>query len=125
MDPATLAVLSTATKVIGTGASLYGAYSSYEAGKDAAKDSKQETAENIRRAQAQNRAALAETRARLAAQGLQFSGTPGRYMDEMQKEQGRQIDWTRRAGSNRARALRDQGKSDALGSLTGIAGYWS
>ncbi len=122
MDPATLGVIAS---VVSTGGALYGAYSQYEAGKDAEKAAKKETAENIRRAAAEDRAKMAETRARLGASNVQPTGSPLRYMSEMEKEQGLQRAWTSKAGKYRAKALRDEGTTGAIGSLVKIPGYWT
>ena len=122
MDPATLAVIG---KAVGTAGSLYGAYSSYQAGKEAEDLREDQRDEDIRRAAASDRAEMAENRARLAASGVQSTGSPLRYMGELEKEQRLQRAWTRRAGSAEAKAYRDQGTSDAIGSLTRIPGYWT
>ena len=125
MGPEILAVLGTVGKVAATGASLYGAYSSYEAGQDAAKMADKETAENIRRANAEDRAKNAENRARIAASGVQFTGSPGLFLKEQQDEQSRQKSWMKKAGDYRADALKDEGTSSAVGKLAKIPGYWT
>ena len=119
MDPATFAMVAS------TAMSGFSAYSQYEAGKDAAKMADKETAENIRRANAEDRAKNAENRARLAASGVQSTGSPGLFLKEQQDEQSRQKKWMKKAGDYRADALKDQGTSSALGSLAQIPGYWT
>jgi len=118
MDPATMMVVSTAL----TG---FGAYQQYEAGKDAEKAADKETTENIRRADAEDRAKLAETRARIAASGVQTTGSPALYMKGMENEQRKQKGWMKKAGDYRADALRSAGTADAVGSLAKIPGYWT
>lgn len=125
MDPATLGVLSTIGKVAATGASLFGAYSQYEAGKDAEKAAKQEAAENIRRQAAQDRALEAEQRARAAASGVTTAGSPQLYMGETERQNLLGRRWMQKAGKYRAKSLRDEGTVSALGSLTNIPGYWT
>lgn len=122
MDPATL---TTVAKVVGTGVSLFGAYNQYEAGRDAAKLAKDESNEQIRRQQAQDRARLAESRARAAASGINLSGSTSDYLSAMEREQGRELNWLRKSGKARAEAFKDEGASSALGGLTKAAGYWT
>jgi len=110
---------------LGTAATAYGAYSSYKAGKDAEKLQDKETAENMRRAAAEDKASMAETRARIAASGVQTAGSSALYLKEKGKEDSRQLDWMKKAGDYRGDALRDQGTSGAIGSLAKIPGYWT
>jgi len=119
MDPATIAMVAS---TVMTGAS---AYSQYQAGKDAEKLQDKETAENMRRAAAEDKASMAETRARIAASGVQTAGSSALYLKEKGKEDSRQLDWMKKAGDYRGDALRDQGTSGAIGSLAKIPGYWT
>ena len=118
MDPVTLSIIS-------TGLTAYGAYNEYQAGKDAEKAQDKETAEDMRRAAAEDKASMAETRARIAASGVQTTGSPGLYLKEKGKEDSRQLDWMKKAGDYKGEALRDQGTSGAIGSLAKIPGYWT
>ena len=116
MEPVTL---------ISTALTAFGAYGQYQAGKDAEKAADKETAENIRRASAEDKAKLAENRARIAASGVQLSGSPSLYLNEMEKENKRQTGWMKRAGDSQADALSSAGKTAAIGSLSKIPGYWT
>jgi ribosomal protein L29 len=104
---------------------LYGAYSQYDAAKDAEKLARKETDEQIRRNRAEDEARLAETRARIAASGLTNTGTLKDYTEDMAKEQKLQRKWTRKAGQGRAEDLYSQGTAGAVGSLGKAASYWA
>ncbi len=118
MDPVTLGVIS-------TGLTAFGAYNEYQAGKDAEKAQDKETAENMRRASAEDKASMAETRARIAASGLQTTGSSALFLKEKKKEDARQLNWMKKAGDYKGDALRSQGTSGAISSLAKIPGYWA
>ena len=110
--------------VVATAVSAFGAYSSYKEGKEAKKDAKRESEENIRRANAEDKARLAETRARAAASGIRSSGSPSTHLSAMEEEQRKQTRWMKKSGDARASSLGRQGTADAVSSLSKIPGYW-
>lgn len=118
-------ILAAAAPYLAAGATAYSAYSSYQAGKDAEKAQDKETAENMRRAAAEDRASMAETRARIAASGVQTTGSSALYLKEKGKEDSRQLNWMKKAGDYRGDALRAEGTSSAISSLSKIPGYWA
>ncbi len=80
-----------------------------EAGRANARLIKEETAESIRRAEAQFDRQYGNTVAAIGASGVTFSGTPTDYLRQMQTEQNKQLAWMEKSGKLRAKAARKQG----------------
>ncbi len=80
-----------------------------EAGRANARLINEETAESIRRAEAQFDNQYRNTVVAIGASGVKFSGTPAAYLRKMQTEQNRQLAWMEKSGKLRARAARKQG----------------
>jgi len=118
MDPATMMVVSTAL----TG---FGAYQQYEAGKDAEDEAKSLTRQQLSDERNKTAAEQAERRARVAASGVQATGSPAMFMKGAKKQDDERINWMKRAGGKRADSLRSQGTAAAVGSLAKIPGYWT
>lgn len=110
--------------IASTALTAFGAYSQYEAGKDAEAEakalSKQQMADERNRANAE----MAKRRARLAASRVQPSGSPSLFMKEAKKQDDERLGWMKRTGKARADSLRSQGNAAAVSSLARIPGYW-
>lgn len=98
--------------------SIFGAIQGYKAGKDMEDLAEeqalladrntvlahQELNEQVRRQGDEDRRLRASARARAAASGAEMgSGSLATYLDYMEEEQGRQLDWMRTAGASRIR----------------------
>lgn len=118
-------VISAIAPYVGTAATLYGAYSSYEAGKDASKEAKMLSEQQMADERNRSRAEQAERRARAAASGIQLSGSTEDYMQAAKRQDEQRLLWMKRTGKAKADYLKSQGKSDAIGSLSNIPGYWT
>lgn len=117
-------VISAIAPFVGTAATLYGAYSQYEAGKDAEKEAKYRTEAEMADERNRTRAEQAERRARLAASGVQTSGSPTLFMQQAKKQDDERLRWMKRTGKTRADYLRSEGTTGAVSSLAKIPGYW-
>lgn len=105
--------------------SIFGAMQGYKAGKQqeelAAQQAlladrntilaKKELNEQVRRQGDEDKRVRASARARAAASGAELSGSPLSYLNYMEEEQGRQLNWMKTAGASR---IRLQNKSDKL-----------
>jgi len=110
------------------------AVSQYRAGQKAeaaaeenARRIKSETEEQARRTKAEQQAKTGEARARARASGIREGGSQDQYIEEMQSEFGRELDWLRASGYSRAASARQQGKiaktqatGQALGSIANM-----
>ena len=107
---------------------VIGAYSAKEAHdtkKEAKKDRKEETAEQVRRDLAGQKKTQGLVRAKIAASGAATSGSMATYLEELEKEHGREIAWTRKAGKSSAKAAgaeASQAAAKAISSGIGAAG---
>ncbi len=118
MDPATMAIVSTA-------ATAFGAYQTYQGGKDAAAQAKAQT--RMEMADERNRTAAeqAERRARAAASGIQSGGSSALFMDSAKKQDDQRLRYMKKAGKAKQDYLKSSGQSDAIGGLAKIPGYWT
>lgn len=99
------------------------AYSSFSAGskskKQARKTAKLErllTSEEIRRMEKEQAQVLGTARAQIAASGFTGYGASSEaYLEELQKEQGAQLAFTKQAGASRAKVIEREGSSLARG----------
>lgn len=84
--------------------------------------------EQVRRQGEEDKRLRSTARARAAASGARLEGTPADYLDYMEEEQGRQLDWMQTAGASkirldlqgdklRARALKLEGSNQRWSSL--------
>lgn len=91
---------------------------------------KQQTAEQVRRAQMQQDQLLGESRAAIGGSGVTNSGSPAQYLQAIETEGSRQIDWMEKSGSMQADLAIRQGKQAAnaydaqgtMGLISGIGG---
>lgn len=105
-----------------------GAKAAEKAGKEAAALIRQETAESVRRAQAQNRQTEGATVATIGGSGVKMSGSTQNYYNAMVSENQSQVDWLQYSGDKRAEQaikqggyVSDQSKfSGFQGALSGI-----
>lgn len=88
-----------------------------------------ETEEQARRQKKAQEAKMGEARARARASGIQAGGSQDIYMEEMETEFGRELDWLRASGASRAGAAQRQGQvarqqatGQALGSMASAFG---
>ncbi len=95
---------------------LYTAKQQYDAGKQAeeiqdrnAQRVREETAEQARRLDLDQRRARAQLVARAEASGLKTTGSTSVYLDEFDKENTHQLDWLNRSGESRASIFEDIG----------------
>lgn len=109
----------------------YGAYKGYQAGKErealAHEQSlladrnmvlaKKELNEEVRRQSAEDKRLLGIARARAAASGAELSGTPLSYLNYMESEQGRELDWLKTSGASR---IRLEHEGDLLRAKAGV-----
>ena len=109
---------------IGTAATVYGAYQTYQGGKDAAAQAKAQT--KMEMADERNRTAAeqAERRARAAASGIQSTGSSALFMDAAKKQDDQRLKLMKRAGSAKEDYLKSAGTADSISSLSKIPGYW-
>lgn len=77
----------------------------------------QELNEIVRRQGDEDRRLRASALARAAASGAELSGSPLAYLDYMEEEQGRQLDWMMTAGASR---IRMQYEGDLLRARAGV-----
>ena len=77
----------------------------------------QELNEQVRRQGDEDRRLRSSALARAAASGAELSGSPLAYLDYMEEEQGRQLDWMKTAGASR---IRLQNQSDKLRARAGV-----
>ena len=96
---------------------IFGAIQGYQAGKEQEELAeqqalladrnmvlqKQELNEQVRRQGDEDRRLRASAKARAAASGAELSGSPLAYLDYMEEEQGRQLNWMKTAGASRIR----------------------
>ena len=118
-------VLSALAPFIGTAATVYGAYSSYQAGKDAEKEADLMTDAQMSDERNRTAAEQAERRARLAASGVQSSGSPALFMGQAKKQDDLRLNYMKRTGDAKADYLSSTGKANAIGSLAKIPSYWA
>ncbi len=114
-----------ALPIISTALTAYGAYSQYKAGKEAEKEAELRTEAEMADEANRSRAEQAERRARIAASGIQATGSPAMFMKEAERQDQRRLSWMKRTGGARADYLRSQGTAGAVGSLAKIPGYWT
>ncbi len=70
------------------------------------------TSEEIRRMGKEQAQVLGSARAQISSSGFTgYGASTEAYLEELQKEQGLQKDFTRRAGASRAKAIERQGSS--------------
>ena len=93
--------------------------------------------EQVRRQELQNTRVKSSALARAAASGARLEGTPTDYLEYMETEQDRQLDWMKTAGASRirldlagekmrAKALSIQGKNQRYSSFfSGVTGAFS
>ena len=96
----------------------YGVYSQVQAGKDAAdlakynsNQIKAETAEKVRRQEAEDLRREAAANAIAHGRGVRVSGSVSKYLDEMQRENDANIDWLKRSGASQAYVARKEGST--------------
>jgi len=118
MDPVTLGVIS-------TGLTAFGAYNEYKAGKEASKEADLMTEAQMSDEMNRTKAEQAERRARLAASGVQSTGSSALFMNEAKKQDSKRLNYMKRTGDARSDYLEQQGKAGAIGSLAKIPGYWT
>ena len=97
--------------------SVFGAIQGYEAGKDMEKQAdemdrlaeknallkRRELTEQVRRQAEEDKRLRSAALARAAASGARVTGSVADYLDYMEDEQARQLDWLRTAGASRIR----------------------
>jgi hypothetical protein len=93
--------------------------------------------EQVRRTELENKRIRSSAKARAAASGARLEGTPMEYLDYMEGEQERQLDWMKTAGASRirldlqgeksrAKALKIQGQNQRTSSFfSGVTGAFS
>lgn len=85
----------------------------------------QELNEQVRRQGQDDQRLRASARARAAASGAEMSGSPLSYLNFMEEEQGRQLDWMKTSGASRIRLQNEGDKLRArAGVISGEAQQW-
>ncbi|QGH73648.1 MAG: hypothetical protein [Podoviridae sp. ctpVR23] len=100
------------------GASLFDVASSFSAASEANREAKrqadmelQKTAEEARRTIRENQQVQSLTRAIMGASGTTGEGSQQYYLQDMQAEQTRQVNWLKKVGSYNAESIRRTGSS--------------
>jgi len=110
---------------------IFGAIQSYQAGKQQEALAREQAAladrnmvlaneelgEQIRRQSEEDKRVRSTALARAAASGAELSGSPLAYLDYMEEEQGRQLNWMKTAGASR---IRLQNEGDQIRASAGI-----
>lgn len=114
--PETMAIMS----AVGTGLSLVQGMSAAKKQEAAAEESRRlaqknaanieaETMEQKRREADAQKDVEAQTRARIAASGVTGAGSPKDYLDTMEAEHAKELDWLRKSGASRASIAKSEG----------------
>jgi len=118
-------VIAAIAPYLGTAATVYGAYNSYQAGKDASKEAELLTDQQMYDERNRTNAEQAERRARAAASGIQMAGSPSLFMGQAKKQDDTRLNYMKRTGDVKSDYLASQGKAEAIGSLAKIPSYWA
>ena len=109
------------TALLTAGTAAYTGYQQSQAGKANEKLMRAETDEEARRLEKQQEENLSEGKARAAASGV--AGKPGgsqtQFLENVQKEQGIQLAWLKKAGASRA------GMAGKAGTAAGVSTFGS
>ena len=116
MGPEYIAGAAAITALIGAGAQFYSSMQQAEAAEEGeriaeknAQRAELETEEQARRLKAQQEKNQSLARARAAASGAGGESIDT-YLEDMEDEDYRQLDWLRRSGYNRSQIMRDEGR---------------
>lgn len=118
-------VIAAAAPYVGTAASLIGAYQSYKGGQESAEAAREQYKAEMYDEKNRARAEMAERRARLAASGVQGTGSPAMFLEAAEKQDKKRLNYMKRAGKAKADAYETEGTAGVVGSLAKIPGYWA
>ena len=110
--------------MLGPAGMVYGGFKGFASGRSAAKKARKirkenlrlhdmQTAENLKQFSKQAGQVLGEGRGKIYASNLMMSGTPQSYMQELESELGREMNWMKVQADAQARVIRKGGSAAA------------
>ena len=115
-------ILAIAGPLLSAGSQLMGAFGAKDKGDSNSAAIRAETAEKVRRQEAQNLQQESRARAASAASGVTSAGTPSSYLSGLMEENKAELDFLKKSGGRQASIAKDQGQSAFLGGLAGAGG---